>query len=160
MTDNLIERDEAVVDNTDYVEAIKNLKENSVSKEKYEALEAEKKKLLEAMINGDSLDTQDPEQLDSRLEYYKKYKENKFATDLDFWDNFIKLRKATIKEYGGDPCVPGNYGLTPEGAKAQPAYGEVESVNESLDIMEDLVKEADGNPLKFESLLLSSVPRK
>lgn len=84
MTDNLIERDEAVVDNTDYVEAIKNLKENSVSKEKYEALEAEKKKLLEAMINGDSLDTQDPEQLDSRLEYYKKYKENKFATDLDF----------------------------------------------------------------------------
>ena len=152
--------EEVVVDNTDYIDAIKELKQNSVDKDKYDALKAENKKLLEAMINGTELQSQSAEQLDSRLEYYKKYKENKFNNDLEYWENFLNLRKATMKEYGADPCVTGNYGLTPEGGRANAAYGEAETVQEQMEMIEDFVKEANGNPLIFETLLQSAMPKR
>ena len=140
------------VDNTDLITALKELKANSVSKDKYEALEAKNKEILEASMNA--------WKTDERLEYYKKYKDNKFATDLEYWDNLIKLRKATIKEYGADPCVTGNYGLTPEGGKVEAAYGEAETVEEQFSLIEDMIKESDGNSQVFEALLHSALPRK
>lgn len=160
LENELKRNEEVVVDNTDYIDAIKELKQNSVDKDKYDALKAENKKLLEAMINGSDLQSQSNEQLDSRLEYYKKYKENKFNNDLEYWENFLNLRKATMKEYGADPCVTGNYGLTPEGGRANAAYGEAETVQEQMEMIEDFVKEANGNPLIFETLLQSAMPKR
>lgn len=152
------------VDNTDLITALKELKANSVSKDKYEALEAKNKEIIEASINGwktdDQLAEEEADALEPRLEYYKRYKNNKFATDLDYWDNLIKLRKATIKEYGADPCVTGNYGLTPDGSKVEPAYGEAETVEEQFSLIEEMIKEADGNSQVFEALLHSALPRK
>ena len=152
------------VDNTDLITALKELKANSVSKDKYEALEAKNKEIIEASINGwktdDQLAKEESEALEPRLEYYKKYKDNKFATDLEYWDNLIKLRKATIKESGADPCVTGNYGLTPEGGKVEAAYGEAETVEEQFSLIEDMIKESDGNSQVFEALLHSALPRK
>lgn len=159
--ENEIKRnEEVVVDNTDYIDAIKELKQNSVDKDKYDALKAENKKLLDAIVNGQDIQSQSAEQLDSRLEYYKKYKENKFNNDLEYWENFLNLRKATMKEYGADPCVTGNYGLTPEGGRANAAYGEAETVQEQMEMIEDFVKEANGNPLIFETLLQSAMPKR
>ena len=43
---------EVVVDNTDYIAAIKELKQNSVDRSKYDALKAENKKLLDSIVNG------------------------------------------------------------------------------------------------------------
>ena len=94
------------------------------------------------------------------MEYYKKYKENKFATDLEYWENFINLRKATIKEYGADPCVTGNYGLTPDGGRVDPAYGEQETIDDQISRIEEFIKEANGNSLVFETLMHSAMPRK
>ena len=159
--ENEIKRnEEVVVDNTDYIDAIKELKQNSVDKDKYDALKAENKKLLDALVNGQDIQSQSAEQLDSRLEYYKKYKENNFNNDLEYWENFLNLRKATMKEYGADPCVTGNYGLTPEGGRANAAYGEAETVQEQMEMIEDFVKEANGNPLIFETLLQSAMPKR
>lgn len=150
-----------VVDNTDYIEALKELKQNSVSKDKYDALNEEKKRLLEAIVNGEEASAQEKEPtLESRDVYYKKYKENNFSNDLEYWDNFLKLRKATIKEYGSDPCVTGSYGLTPDGGKIDPTYGEADIIAEQMDMIEDFVKKSEGNPIAFESLLQSALPRK
>ena len=162
MQDNeTMRNEEVVVDNTDYIDAIKDLKQNSVGKDKYDALKAENKKLLDAIVNGQELPNQsNSESLDSRLDYYKKYKENKFNSDLEYWENFINLRKATMKEYGADPCVAGNYGLTPEGGRANAAYGEAETVEEQMNLIEDFIKEANGNPLVFSTLMQSALPRK
>lgn len=158
--DNLKRNEEDVVDNTDYIDAIKSLKENSVSKEKYDALEAEKKQLLEALVNGQDVNLPDEgEKLGSRLEYYKKYKENKFSSNLDFWDNFCKLRKATIEEYGADPTVTGNFGLTPEGDRIEPAYGEAEAMEKEIGVIEQMIEEADGNPLVFDALMQSAIKK-
>jgi len=160
MQDNDKRSEETVVDNTDYITAIKELKENSVSKDKYDALMAERKQLIDSIVNGqDDIEQDDngePE-LGSRLDYYKKYKENKFNNNLEFWDNMVKLRKATIAEYGADPTVTGNYGLTPEGQKVDPAYGEPEAMEHTFEIIENMINEADGDPKVFDALMQSSV---
>ena len=65
-----------------------------------------------------------------------------------------------MKEYGADPCVAGNYGLTPEGGRANAAYGEAETVEEQMNLIEDFIKEANGNPLVFSTLMQSALPRK
>lgn len=159
--ENLNERIEENVDNTDYIEAIKDLKQNSVNKDKYDALKSENKKLLEALVNGQEVEAQnEASKLESRDYYYKKYKENNFTSDLEYWDNFLNLRKATIKEYGADPCVTGSYGLTPEGNKLESSYGEAETIEEQMKIIEDFIEESEGNPIVFETLMQSSLPRK
>ena len=152
--------EEGVVDNTDYIAAIEELKKNSVSKEKYDALAAREKKLLEAVVAGQEISTSKQEDLEPRIEYYKKYKKNDFSTDLDYWTNMVNLRKATIKEYGADPCVTGSFGLTPEGSRIQPEYGEPETIAKQFEIIEDFIEQANGNSLVFETLMQSAMPRK
>lgn len=162
MADELEKRnEETVVDNTDYIAAIKELKENSVDKGKYDTLKAENKKLLDALVNGSDIDTQSSQpELGTRLEYYKAYKENKFTTDLDYWTNFLNLREATIKEYGKDPLVTGNYGLTPEGEKVEPAYGEQEAMDNLCNGIAQMIDEADGDPNVFRVLFESARNKK
>jgi len=159
--DEIKRNEETVVDNTDYIAAIKELKENSVDKGKYDTLKAENKKLLDALVNGSDIDTKSSQpELGTRLEYYKAYKENKFNTDLDYWTNFLNLREATIREYGKDPCVTGNYGLTPEGEKVEPEYGEAESIQEMCDTIKDMIDESQGDAAVFETLMQSAMKKR
>ena len=51
------------VDTTiDYIEAIKEIKENSVDKETYLKLKEENKKLLNSLVNGETLPAESQEQ--------------------------------------------------------------------------------------------------
>lgn len=153
--------EDTAAENTDYIEAMAQLKQNSVSKDKYDTLKTENKKLLEALVNGGQVEAQsEGSKLESRDVYYKKYKENNFSSDLEYWDNFLKLREATINEYGQDPCVTGSYGLTPEGTKQDPAYGEAETIEEQMNTIKGFIEESEGNPIVFETLMQSSLPRK
>lgn len=158
--ENLTRDEEEVVDNANYIDAIKDLKQNSVSKEKYDALVAENKKLVDALVNGEEIETEQEEELKPRLDYYKAYKENKFNTDLEYWTNFLNLREATIKEYGKDPCVTGNYGLSPEGERVEPAYGEAETIDQQLGIIKDMIAEADGDPTVFSTLMQAAMKKR
>ena len=153
--------EEEVVDNTDYITAIKELKQNSVEKAKYDSLKAENKKLLDAIVNGqEAHEAPQEEQIGARLDYYKDYNKNIFKTDLDYWDNLVKLRKATIKETGKDPCVTGQFGAkTPSGEIIRPSYGEEEMVKSQFDTIEKMLEEADGNAEYFEELLKSGLNR-
>lgn len=153
--------EEMVVDNTDYLATIEAIQKNSVNKEKYDALAEEHKKLLQAVANGQQIELEKSQpDLQPREVYLKAYTENKFSNDLEFWDNFINLRKATMKEFGSDPCVTGSYGFTPDGTKISAAYGEEETIADQMDLIEDMVKEADGNPFLFKTLMSSEMPKK
>lgn len=154
--EKLINNSDSALDNPiddgsiDYIQAINELKANTVEKSKYEASEAERKRLIKALVDGQQVTNPNPaEELPSRLECYKKYKENNFKTDWEYWDNFIKLRDATIKEYGKDPLVTGNYGLSPSGEKMEPEYGEAEGMQEFADNMKQLLEETKGDPELF-----------
>lgn len=153
--------EEMVVDNTDYLATIEAIQKNSVNKEKYDALAEEHKKLLQAVANGQQIELENSQpDLQQREVYLKAYNENKFSNDLEFWDNFINLRKATIKEFGSDPCVTGSYGFTPDGDKISATYGEEETIADQMDLIEGMVKEADGNPFLFKTLMSSAMPKK
>ena len=153
-----LEKDANVVDNTDYIEAIKTLKENSVDKAKYDALKADNKRLLDAVINGSPAETEaEPVVYPSRAEGLKKYRENNFSTDLDYWKNFLELRNATIREYGKDPLVTGNYGVSPSGEHIEAEYGEAEAMENLCEDIQALIDEFDGNPTMFRLKLQSSI---
>lgn len=153
--------EEMVVDNTDYLATIEAIQKNSVNKEKYDALAEEHKKLLQAVANGQQIELENSQpDLQPREVYLKAYAENKFSNDLEFWDNFINLRKATMKEFGSDPCVTGSYGFTPDGDKISATYGEEETIADQMDLIEGMVKEADGNPFLFKTLMSSAMPKK
>lgn len=153
--------EEMVVDNTDYLATIEAIQKNSVNKEKYDALAEEHKKLLQAVANGQQIELEKSQSdLQPREVYLKAYNENKFSNDLEFWDNFINLRKATMKEFGSDPCVTGSYGFTPDGDKISATYGEEETIADQMDLIEGMVKEADGNPFLFKTLMSSAMPKK
>ena len=160
LLEETMRNEENVVDNTDYVDAIRKIQENSVSKDKYDALVADRKRLLQAVVNGQQLGETEKVVLAPRIEYYKKFKENNFANDMECMQNLVNLRKATINEYGLDPCVTGNFGLTPEGGRVEPAFGEAETIAQQFDIIEDILEEANGNPLEYQRLLQSHLPRK
>lgn len=146
---------------TDYLATIEAIQKNSVSKEDYASLKADRDRLLQAVVNGQEIALERQEaDLKPREEYYKAYTENKFKTDLEFWENFVNLRKATIKEFGNDPCVTGSYGFTPDGTKLDAAYGEAETIAEQMDLIEDMIHEADGNPFLFKTLLSQAMPKR
>jgi len=151
-----------VVDtNTDYIAALEAIKKNSVRKEDFDSLKADRDRLLQAVVNGQEIALErEQADLKPREEYYKAYTDNKFKTDLEFWQNFVNLRKATIKEYGSDPCVTGSYGFTPDGTKLDAAYGEAETIQEQMDLIEDMIDQADGNPFVFKTLMSQAMPRK
>ena len=79
-----------VVDNTDYIAAIKELKQNSVDRSKYEALRAENKKLLDSIVNGTPVEVkvEDKKSIEElRAAYLKEDQSN-----LEYITNTLKLR--------------------------------------------------------------------
>lgn len=92
-------------DNIDYIQAINDLKANTVSLEKYNKLKEENKKLLENIITGQ---TSTEEKVKTRTS--KEIKEDLFdgkqKTNLEFVKKALELRNALIKETGEDCFAP------------------------------------------------------
>lgn len=155
------ESSETISDNSAYLDAIKNLKANTVDKASYEALKADNKRLLDAVINGTptSDEPKQDENVPTRMECYEKYIKNNFSSDLDYWKNIVALRDATIREYGKDPCVTGNFGVTPTGDKVAAEYGEAESVENEFNTIKDIIEESNNDPATFELLMRQAIKK-
>lgn len=118
------------------------------------------KELTELVLNGGEAadeDTTKVEVVDSRADLYKKYRENKFNSNLEYWENFLNLRDATIREYGKDPCVTGNYGVDVEGNHVEAAYGEAEAIDEQLGLIKQFIEESEGDPAVFDLKMKAAV---
>ena len=133
-----------VVDNTDYIEAIQSLKQNSVDKSKYDALRLENKRLLQAVVNGQEVAQEvkekevDIQELRSRLA--KSSEEG--MTNLDYITTALKLREAVMKEGGTDPFVP-------IGSKYSPTQIDYERANRVASILQEMVDDSNGDPNVF-----------
>ena len=154
-----VEAQNAEMDADSYIEALREMKENSVPKDDFLKLKAENRKLLNSLANGDysSQKEEVKEELPTRIECLKKYRANNFSNDLEYWKNICDLRDATIREYGKDPTVTGAYGVTPEGDKLDPAYGEVEEMEAQFNTIKAIINEANGSPEQFKILLADAV---
>lgn len=138
---NLNNETTEVLDNTEYLEAIKALKENSVERSKYEALRADNKRLLEAVINGSPVENTVKPQVDIqalRDELFNK--ENQ--TNLQYVENALKLRTALIESGEQDPFLP-------YGSKIVPTDEDIATANRVASILQECVDYADGDSAIF-----------
>lgn len=126
----------------DYLSAIKDLKQNSVDRSKYDALKAENKKLLDAVVNGQTVEVPAEEKKESIQDLRKKVFDNPNQTNLEYITNTLKLREAIMEDGGEDPFVPNSSQYTPNAAD----YAKAQKVAQ---VLQEMVDTADGDPNVF-----------
>ena len=137
----------------EYIEAIKQLKATTVSKEEFDALQAEKKQLLDSLINGSGNTTeQTPEAPDyeaiKKEARTKLFSEGSELTNLEYCTNALKLREAVLKTDGVDIFVGSGHQLTP----TQDDYDKAQRV---ADVMAECIEAAEGNSEIFTAQLMT-----
>lgn len=134
--------EETVVDNTDYIDAIKELKQNSVEKAKYDALRLENKKLLESLVNGQVVEQEQVKQPANLDELRKKVFDNEGQTNLDYITNVLNLRNELLAQGYEDPFVP-------QGTKINATAADYEKANRVATVLQEMVDESEGDPNVF-----------
>ena len=138
------EEDENVVveDNTnDYIEQIKNLKENSVSKDDYNKLKADNKKLIDALANGTQMDVVESKTstADKINELRKKlFSKGGNLNNLEYCDTALQLREALIEKGERDPFLPFGHNVIA-------TESDIESANRVATVMKECIEYADGD---------------
>ena len=134
-----------VVDNTDYIAAIKELKQNSVDRSKYEALRAESKGRLDSSVNGTESAQPVVEQKKASGEVRAAYlKEDQ--SNLEYITNTLKLREAIIAEGKPDPFLP-------IGEQIMPTDDDIKTAEKVANILQECVDYAEGDSAVFTNEL-------
>ena len=136
--------------------ALKEARENSVSKAEYDKVVAENKKLVSEIINGDEHDgsgqhkvpEKDPDTVIKELREDLYGPNCSELSNLEYWTKTLALRKAVIEKGEPDPFLP-------VGAKISPDEDDVVKANNVADVVEQCIKEAEGNSDVFTALLQS-----
>lgn len=139
-----------------YIEAISELKKNSVSKEEYNKLEEENSKLLKALIDGDQIiaNTGKAENvdIDSKIDSLRKelYVDDSDLSDLEIASKTLELRGLIIERDGedNDPFLP--LGITPTSF-------DIEKANLVAQELQDAVDKAEGSNEVFRGHFVSKI---
>lgn len=138
-----IEAQNTEVDNNQYIEAINEMKRNSVDRSEYDKLKDENKKLLNSLINGDPYAQQ--EKVEKRTaEEIRAELFSKDLTNLEFIKDALELRQTVIENTGKDIFVADGINITP----TQFDYDTAQRV---ANVLQDCVDYADGNPEVFRA---------
>ena len=127
----------------DYLEAIKSLKQNTVDRSKYDALKAENKKLIDAVVNGQEVEISNTSAKEETIEELReKVFRNPDQTNLEYWTNVLKLRDRVLEENGEDIFVASSSQYSPNLNDYADAQGVAQAFQEMVDI-------ANGDPQVF-----------
>lgn len=130
----------------DYLEAIKNLKQNTVDKAKYEQSEAERKRLLNMVVNGQTVDV--PEEPKHReINVIRNELFNKEHNNLDYVKLSLELRNALIAEGQPDPFLP-------YGRQISPTREDEEIAEKVAQVYQECVDFAEGDSELFTNELM------
>ena len=131
----------------DYLAAIKELKENSVDRQKYDQLKAENKKLLDSTVNGQEIDLPKAVEKKSTEDLRKAlFSDSQNLTNLDFIKDALELRSQLISEGKPDPFLP-------VGNQIAPTDFDIATANKVADILQYCVDYADGDSNIFTTEL-------
>ena len=136
------EENVVVEDNTnDYIAQIKNLKENSVSKDDYNKLKADNKKLIDALANGTQMDV--VESKVSAVENINNLRKKLFSKgsnldNLEYCKTAVELRDALIENGERDPFLPFGHNVVATDS-------DNETANRVATIMKECIDYADGD---------------
>ena len=149
-------RTEEVVDNIDYIAAIKELKENSVDRQKYDALKADNKRLVEALVNGQTIETNSKPQVDIQALRNELFR-NENQTNLQYVENALKLRNALIESGEPDPFIP-------QGSKVIATSEDIAAAQRVADVLQECIDYAEGDSQVFTNELqrrtVDTMPRR
>ena len=132
-----------VEDNTnDYIDQIKRLKENSVSKDDYNKLKADNKKLIDALANGTPIDGKVEPKIDA-VENINNLRKKLFSKEsnldnLEYCKTAVELRDALIENGERDPFLP-------FGHEVVATDSDYESANRVATVMKECINYADGD---------------
>lgn len=142
--ENRVSEQENVGDNTtNYIEAIKEMKANSVSKEAYVKLQQENKQLLNSLVNGQEIEIKKEEPVDIDGLRQKLFSAKKHdMTNLEYVSNALKLREALIEKGEMDPFVP-------SGKKIHPTDDDFKKADKVASVLQECVDYADGDAMVF-----------
>lgn len=149
MTDELLNETSGVVDNTDYIEALNTLKQNSVERSKYDQLRAENKKLLDSIVNGREIEVpgKQVEKASADELRSKLFDRNNHMTNLEYVETALALRNTLIENGEEDPFVP-------QGKKTICTQDDRDAAQRVADVFQQCVDIAEGNSEVFTMELM------
>ena len=128
----------------DYLAQIQELRKNTVSREQYEKMRDENKKLLEAIVNGSQVGTQEEERPAMRpLEEICKDLLDGNNSNLDYWKYSIEWRDACRATCGFDPWAV-------NGIKIEAEPEDPEIIERVYEGFKEMIEFADGDSAKFD----------
>ncbi|MCM1505299.1 MAG: hypothetical protein NC127_08900 [Muribaculum sp.] len=134
-------------DNSDYIAAIQELKEKSVSKEQYVKLKEENAQLLRSLINGDALEGVDtpmaPDINELRTQLFSGEVQ---MSNLEYVTKALELRDALIADGRPDPFLP-------YGEKIAPTDDDISAAQRVAKVLQECVEYADGDSSIFTNEL-------
>lgn len=140
--------------NADYVAAIQELQNNTVSKDVYAKLKAENKKLLDALVSGEKIDIPEEKPVDVNELRKKLFNKDSQLTNLEYVDTALKLRTALIEKGERDPFLP----IGTHVNESPEMYAKAQNV---ADILQDCVDFADGDSgvftARYQSLVKDNI---
>lgn len=124
-----------------YLDTINELKQNTVSKEKYERILEENRQLLSNIVNGvENKQKEEEKQVD--LNELRKTLISPDSTDLEIVKAALELRKGIMEKGGKDPFLPNSNNF-------QATSYEKERTEQIANIFEKCIQVADGNNSVF-----------
>ena len=136
---------------TDYIEAIAQLKKNSVDRSEYEKLRAENKKLIDAVVNGQPGQEEQVvvkhsrEQIDDlRNDLFNSPRE---LTNLEFITKTMELREALMENGEPDPFLP-------VGKQISPTIYDIERAEKVAQVYKECIEYAEGDSEVFTNELM------
>lgn len=137
-------------DNSQYIEAIGELKKNSVPREKFDKLMEENKQLLKTITeypaNGNNEKVQEKPKEDIAALRKALYGSEADLDNLDYIDKTLRLRKALMDEGEPDPFVG-------RGEKLVPDDNDYKSAEKVADVLQQCVDYAQGDSEVFTNEL-------
>lgn len=132
----------------DYLATIKQLKENTVSKETYLKLKEQNKQLLDSVVNGQTMEQQIPQKEPVDIEALRKDLYGNISnnmTGLEYVDKTLQLRKELMEKGEPDPFV------VKAGKNCSPEVSDFEKAERVASVLQECVDIADGNPDVFNN---------
>lgn len=140
---NVTSQTTETIDNNQYIEALNQLKANSVDKAEYDKLKAENKKLLDSIVNGTEVALPAVEKSsisDLRQKLVNSSEDG--LSSLEYTETALKLRERLIEEGEEDPFVP-------HGSQYSPTQLDYDRAHRVAAILQECVDRADGDDATF-----------
>ena len=134
--------------NANAVEALKRLKESTVSKEDYEAVVKQNKELWDTALNGGSVKDDSELKSEPSIEELRGelFKIDSGLNNLQYWEKSLLLRKKLMEQGETDPFVP-------VGKRIAPEQSDFEAAQRVADVIQECIDYAEGDSQAFTNEL-------